>query len=368
MQYLRDETAAGAVAALLAASWRLAPPPLSSGAANSLRAVLALVLAGGAGALVARRCAQPAHAPHIQALRHARRHGLAQTDCRLENLQTLVRELYASGLIPLIVKGWAVARLYPDPALRPFDDFDVCVAPEKIDAAAGAIGKLSRTDIARLVDLHAGLPDLADRPWAELWRRSHYVKCGTVPVRVLGPEDQLRHLALHFWRHLGCRPIWLCDIAAALEAMPTDFDWDYLLLGDSARTDRMLCVLALARLLLGADVNHPAVLRRADRLPSWLPKAVLWRWGAGSKLPGLRHYLRRPWELPSAVRHRWLNPMRAALRLGIGGEWSYLSIQLRALLERPRQVWTRLRHGLADRTDRNSDAEALFAVHEERVV
>jgi hypothetical protein len=359
-----DQTAAGEiVAALLAGSWRQAAPPLPSGAGGLLPAILGLTLAGGAAALLARRLQKPARGPGAQVLQRARRHALAQADCRLENLQTLVRELYADNLIPLLVKGWAVARLYPEPALRPFDDFDVCVRPERFDAAAQALGKLSRTDIARLVDLHAGLPDLDDRPWTELWRRTRYVKCGAVPVRVLGAEDQLRHLALHFWRHLGCRPIWLCDIGAALESIPADFDWDYLLNGTPARTDRMLCVLALAKELLGAEVSHPAVLRRAETLPTWLPEAVLWRWGAGSALPGLAHYLRRPREFPSAVRNRWLNPLRAVSRLGIGVRRSYSLIQLQALLLRPKEAWRRLCRGLAPRPDEGR----LFAVHEEQV-
>jgi len=365
MQTTPDETAAGRViATLLAGSWRSVPPSLPSSAADLLPKVLDLVLAGGASALLARRFGTPApRAPHVQALLRARRHALAQTDGRLENLQALVRELYADNLIPLLVKGWAVARLYAEPGLRPFDDLDVCVAPEKFDAAARAVGKLSRSDIARLVDLHAGLPDLADRPWAELWRRSRYVKCGAVPVRVLGTEDQLRHLTLHFWRHLGCRPIWLCDIAAALEALPAGFDWDYLMSGNPARTDRMLCVLALARELLGAEASHPAVLGRARRLPAWLTEAVLWRWGAGPALPGLTHYLRRPAEFPAAVRNRWLNPLRAVTRLGIGARRCYTLIQLQALLLRPKEAWRRLCRGLTAKLKE----PRVFAVHEERV-
>ena len=62
---------------------------------------------------------------------------------------------------PLLAKGWAVARLYPEPGLRPYGDTDLYLRSEEYDAAVTA---LRNPDTLRgPVDLHRGFPELDDR-------------------------------------------------------------------------------------------------------------------------------------------------------------------------------------------------------------
>src|SRR5205814_891640 len=80
---------------------------------------------------------------------------------------------------------------------------------------------------------------------------------------VLGPEDHLRLLCLHMLVHGVCRPLWLCDIGAALESRPAEFDWRWFLSGDPRRTRWALCALGLAHELLGARLQDTPVAERA---------------------------------------------------------------------------------------------------------
>jgi hypothetical protein len=96
---------------------------------------------------------------------------------------------HARGVRPIVLKGWAAARLHPDPAVRPPGDLDLCVRPEEESAARAAIAAVTE-DCA--VDLHVGLRLLDDRSPEEIWRRCEEVDLEGGEARVLGREDHLR--------------------------------------------------------------------------------------------------------------------------------------------------------------------------------
>jgi hypothetical protein len=50
------------------------------------------------------------------------------------------------------------------------------------------------------------------------------VELNGAKIRILGAEDHLRLLCLHLLKHGAWRPLWLCDVAAALESRPSSFD------------------------------------------------------------------------------------------------------------------------------------------------
>src|SRR5262249_8947735 len=151
--------------------------------------------------------------------------------------------------------------------LRPCGDIDLCVAPDQLRQAE-ALFHDEFTPVAP-VDLHAAVPDLPDRPWEEVFRRSRLVSLGGTEVRLPCPEDQFRVVCLHMVRHGAWRPLGLCDVAASLEALPADFDWDYCLSGNPRLTEWVVWMAALARRLLGARVDR-MVLWGARQLPRWL--------------------------------------------------------------------------------------------------
>ena len=103
--------------------------------------------------------------------------------------------LRSAGVEPLLVKGWAVARLYPERGLRPYGDIDLCVRPEQYATAVAALAAPAAETVA--VDLHNGLPQLHRPSLDDVYGRSQLVPLGDFDVRILGPEDHLRYMCIH---------------------------------------------------------------------------------------------------------------------------------------------------------------------------
>ena len=103
--------------------------------------------------------------------------------------------LRSAGVEPLLVKGWAVARLYPERGLRPYGDIDLCVRPEQYVTAVAALAAPAAGTVA--VDLHKGLPQLHRPSLDDVYERSQLVTLGKIDVRILGTEDHLRYMCIH---------------------------------------------------------------------------------------------------------------------------------------------------------------------------
>ncbi len=322
-----------AVAVVLAGAWRSLPPALTM-APQTLTAIVPLLARGGAGGLAWHRLR--GHLSLTAAAgRELRQHYRWQTlraGEREATVRTLIARLRAVGIEPLLIKGWAAARLYPETGLRPSADVDLCVPARQLETAVAA---LSARPLPCPVDLHADVPDLPDRSWDDVFRRSCLLPLDGVMVRVPGLEDHLRLLGLHLARHGIARPLWLCDVGAALEALPAGFDWDYCTHGDRQRTAWLACVLGLATRLLGAR------LAAASIVPPWVERAVLWCWGVGAGQPW-PYYLCRPKEAVRRLRYHGLSPnhgsapIKAAYHLGLGPARGLplLGVQLAAFVRR----------------------------------
>jgi hypothetical protein len=225
--------------------------------------------------------------------------------------------LRSAGVEPILVKGWAIARHYPEPGLRPYGDLDLCVRPEQYLRAEEVLHSQEGENVS--VDLHAGFTKLDERDLDDLYENSELVKLGDVPVRVLGPEDHLRVLCVHLLRHGAWRPLWLCDIGAAVEFRPAGFDWDRCLGSKRRLSDWVACTIGLAHELLGAKVDDTPVAERAKHLPGWLVPTVLEQWktpfptfqASGSE--PMATYLRRPAGVLQALRKRWPNAIEATI-------------------------------------------------------
>lgn len=265
---------------------------------------------------------------------------------RLHTLQAAVKELEISqlfpylrskGLEPLLGKGWAIARQYPELGLRPYGDIDLYVRPDEYRAYEAALRQPEA--LSWNVDLHGGAAELNDRSFAELYAHSQVVSCNGVDVRIFGPEDHLRLLCLHFLREGALRPLWLCDIAIALDSLKSDFDWNYFLSGNPRRTDWAACAIGLAHQLLGAQIEGLPVEARAKQLPRWLAPVVLREWGTGKVTHGRRTpmsaHLRHPMSLLKSLRERWPNAIEASVRVKAPfNNWPRLPFQLWECVQR----------------------------------
>ena len=245
------------MASVMASAWRPCPPPLDI-SAQELADITSALLETGGGALGWWRVrhSQLRSSPAAQRLKQAYWLHSLQAALHEKQVAQAVSLLRSAGVEPLLAKGRAVARAYPELGLRPYGDIDLFVPPSQyVDAQAA----LSAPGVRAVpVDLHCGfadLFDLDDRTIDELYRRAEGITVGDVQVRILGAEDHLRFLCLHLLRHGLWRAIWLCDIGAILESQPADFDWGYFVSGDQRRSDWVLCVLNLAHQVV-AQIPH----------------------------------------------------------------------------------------------------------------
>jgi hypothetical protein len=302
------------VAANLQGAWRRQPPSPTISAAD-LALVAPLVQQSGGGALGwwAIRGSPLRDEPGADLLHQTYRFDALGAAIHERELGELLSALNAAGIDPLLAKGWAAARLYPEPGLRPYDDFDLLVPHKQFDEARAIL----RDDANwGLVDLHQSFAELADRSVEELYAHSVTAPLQDLAVRVLGPEDHLRLLCQHLLRHGAWRTVWLCDVAAALESIPPHFDWDYCMRGDPRRGEWVRVCFGLAQQLLGATPAR-CVPTAPVTLPSWLTCTVLAEWGRNEPhhSPGpLKMIWQNHGQLAlQELRRRWPNPLVATV-------------------------------------------------------
>src|SRR5215471_2421908 len=217
------------VAQLLRDAWKMRTTPTTL-STEELDKISTVALRSGTAALAwnSLRNSELSKSKAAQQFRQAYLSDSIQAALSQHHLKRVISLLRSGGVEPLLVKGWAVARLYPELGFRPYCDLDLCVAPEDYSTAK-AVLQDSNVEIA--VDLHAGFEKFYDRNIDDILGRSELVKLDDVEVRVLGPEDNLRFLCLHLLRHGATRPIWLCDTGVLLQNSATNFDWDLCLTG-----------------------------------------------------------------------------------------------------------------------------------------
>ncbi len=321
--------------AWLGGAWVAHPP--SDVALEDLRLAEPYLLDSGAGPLAWHRVrASPFRGSRAgEGLRQAYRLSHLSSELRRRELVAAVGALRAEGIDPLLIKGWAIARSYPEEPLRPHGDNDLCVRAGQFEAARAVLARGSLP-----ADLHQGVPHAADDEANSIFERSREVDMDGAPIRIQCPEDRLRTLIFHFLDHGGSRPIWLCDIALAIEDGGSAFDWGLCLRGKPRERQWICAVVALASEVLGATIADDSNPRRA-RSPRWLSSSVLDEWclrqadrsialqkSLGAHLGSVASFRR-------GLRYRWMSPLQATLALKAPiGCLPRLPLQLAAVLLR----------------------------------
>jgi hypothetical protein len=304
------------IAALLAGSWRASPPVAEE---SGLRDLAPLLHRSGSAAL-AGACLRSAAAADEEALARLRETHRMQTlaaALHRRHVAHVFEVFRRHGIEPILFKGWAAARAYAHPGMRPSGDVDICVRPEVEERARVAHAAVTAECS---VDVHLGLRQLDDYPLDRVFARSEDAALENGHVRILAPEDHLRLLALHALRHGVWRPVWLVDVAAAVEGRSARFDWDLFQSGSARRSQWVAAVVGLARTVLKADLTGvPAAIAEAS-VPAWAEAAILDGWGSpinvaqGARLP-MRH-LRNPRSVVPALWRRWPGPLEATIGAG----------------------------------------------------
>ncbi|MET0623998.1 MAG: nucleotidyltransferase family protein [Pyrinomonadaceae bacterium] len=316
----RADSAVVLIASALEGAWRREPPPPAL-SEERLARVAPLLSGSGASALAWWKLRRSSLCETREALEFKQSYRLqALKDAvREREVESLFALLDAAGVEAVLVKGWAAARAYPEPGLRPAGDIDLCVRPAQFVKAKDVLA--SPEGRRFWVDLHEGFATLLDGRAEELFGRSRVLPLGASRVRVLAEEDHLRLLCFHLLRHGAWRPLWLCDVAAAIESRAEDFDWRRLLGADVKRERWVVCAAGLAARLLGARLEGTPLAPAARSLPRWLLRGVSKQWETPfaacqpplSHRAPMRKYLRRPRGILGDLRKRWPNPISATV-------------------------------------------------------
>jgi len=299
----------------VAGSWRQNPPALEW-EQSSLDSVLRPLIASGCGTLIWRRiCGNESLSFSVvgASLRDLWRLNVLKMAEQRRQLVLLFARLAQAKIQGILLKGLSVANLYPDPRLRPVGDIDLYVGSEQFDDAKKVIAELADEGVPAPVDLKHEASDWTSLSFGEALGRSGRLNVGGATVRVLGAEDNLRFLCLHFLQHGGGRALWLCDVAAAVENRPAGFDWDLCLGTRPAVRNWVTSVISLA--------DDTPIAQQERKLPNWLPRTVLSQWaskvtgnmdGPGSPVPSPLG----PVTFIRALRRRWPDPISATVRVG----------------------------------------------------
>jgi hypothetical protein len=200
------------------------------------------------------------------------------------------RFLESHGFQPILIKGWAAARYYPEIWQRRFIDIDLCVAPESFERAKKLLEKPEGK--RHNIDLHKGLRRLDTLPWEDLFDHAETVEIERTNIRILRAEDHLRVLCVHWLADGGAFRNRLWDIYYLLENRREDFDWERCLNAVSPKRRRwIVCCIGLAHKYLGLDLENTPVADAAKDIPGWLSKTVESEWQAEVKLKPLQNCL-----------------------------------------------------------------------------
>ena len=255
----------------------------------------------------------------VEALLLRRRNDAPSDTERFQSLELLRRErwlasvfaaLEGHGIPAATFKGWALARLYGRPGLRPVGDVDLLVRPEDLQRTRAV---LARFEGGNEVDLQADLARyLPDRIPGTLLASAEVVDVPGGRIRVLGAADHLRLVCLHQLHHGSWRPLWLCDVAVLLESLPPGFSWAQCLGGSRHLGEGVLACVGLACEWLGA---RPTVQPPEAVVPDWFRRAFERAWERGYRPSPERLEGISLGRLPGALRARWPDPLSSTLHL-----------------------------------------------------
>jgi hypothetical protein len=333
------------VAGILSGSWRQ-QPPLPGVSSATLSNILPILLRSASAGLAWWKVRESDRytAKAVQALQDAYRQYSLNAAVHERNITSAFRCLRSRGIEPILAKGWAVARMYPRPGMRPYGDMDLCVPPEAMSVAVAA---LVNAGIPLLeVDFHERFREL-ESSYDALYLRSRLIRLGKTSIRVLAPEDHFRLLCIHMLYHGAWKPVWLCDIAVFLENLPSNFNWNHCLDGDRRRTEWVVCAILLAQKVLGASLpkSFPAGFERP--LPDWFVHALFQQWGQFGHYmqgDGVPELFKDGRGLLKILRQRWPNALQATVRTGAPiNSWPRLPFQIADSVKRTSKFLIRRR-------------------------
>ena len=243
--------------------------------------------------------------------------------------------LRGGGIEPILIKGWAAARNYPDPSERFFSDIDLAVSDQDFAKAKQLLQSEAGRKIG--IDLHQELRHLDTKVWEEIFDDSQEVDLSGTKIRIPSDEDHLRIMAVHWLTDGGANKARLWDIFYAVQNRQPDFDWERCLKSVSeVRQQWIITTIGLAHKYLNLEIDDLTFAARAKDIPAWLILALEREWESGVPLKSLHTCLNDPKEFFTQVKKRLPpNPIEATIEMeGSFDNKSRLKYQFGSILKR----------------------------------
>lgn len=196
------------------------------------------------------------------------------------HLAEIFKFLRRENIEPILIKGWAASRNYPEPFKRMFSDVDVAVSPKDYERAI----KLPQPGGIH-VDYHCGFRHLDTLEWADLFENSVVENVNETPIRILRTEDHLRVLCVHWLNDGGADRQRLEDIYYAVKNRSADFDWTRCLKSVEPHRRRwIIYTIGLAHRYLDLEIDDLPFADEARNIPVWMIAEVEKEWRSGLRL------------------------------------------------------------------------------------
>jgi hypothetical protein len=270
-----------------------------------------------------------------------------------QRLEKVWQQFEAAGFKPILIKGWAAALKYPNPAERLSVDVDLVVEPEDFDKAQDFLNA-NQFDLA--IDLHEGARHLDSVSFAGLFASSVTKPCGRASIRVLSEEDHLRILSVHWLTDGGGYKDRLWDIYHAVNNRSADFSWAKCL--DSVSPKRKfwtVCAIGLAHQYLGLKTDDLPFRDEFKNIPRWVHRALEKEWADEVRLIPLQNYLHDKKNLWKQIKKRIPpNPITATILVGGAiDNTPRIFYQAANIFQRSIPSWQRIRQTLKSRRRKN---------------
>jgi len=218
----------------------------------------------------------------VETLRDIYRRSTLSNAAAHRELEIICARLTDQALDAIVLKGAALSKwLYPQAAMRPFNDLDLLIQPADRSAVSAILNQCGYTETnfaatdfhnafycetlftraqppRQSVDLHWHLLNAQfyrrriKPEW--FWERTQRATLGAAAFRLFNPAAQFAHLALHLSVHHGNIPrlIHLYDIALLIQKHGDTIDWE-----------------AVARYVQDAGLAHPVYHALARTCAAW---------------------------------------------------------------------------------------------------
>lgn len=243
----------------------------------------------------------------------AHRWGVLQQLSQRATAAAVVSTFQRHGIEPIVIKGIAVARFYPEDRWRKFTDVDLAVSAGDFERAKEV--KLMAATGFQPIDLHKELRHLDTAPWADLLANSRTVNIEGTDIRFLREEDHLRIVCVHWLTDGGAYKHRLWDIYWSVKNRTADFDWDRCLnTVTHNRRKWIVYAIGLANRYLDLSVDELPFAEEAKALPKWLIRSLEREWRSTTRLQPLNLFKRDPIGLCRQIMKRLPpNPIQATI-------------------------------------------------------